>query len=110
MSKIQVHILILFQFRGVQLGAGKDKESQIQQCKQEEKDRMWKQICICIGVCKRRPVVGLYLAGLFALHDLEDCVFESVVDKGCGCGLHVLLHQCAGQCRCSEQCCGLVWL
>lgn len=55
------------------------------------------------AVCKtENPFVGLYLAGLFALHDLEDGVFESVVDKGCGCGLHVLLHQCAGQCGRSE--------
>lgn len=39
---------------------------------------------------------SLYLAGLFALHDLEDGIFESVVDKWRRRGLHVLLHQCAG--------------
>lgn len=54
-------------------------------------------------------LAGVYLAGLFALHDFEDGVFERVVDEGCCCGLHVLLHQCAGQCSRSEQCCGLIW-
>lgn len=54
-------------------------------------------------------MVGLYLAGLFALHDLKDGVFESVVDEGRGRGLHVLLHQRAGQCGRSEQCRGLIW-
>lgn len=38
-----------------------------------------------------------YLAGLLALHDLEDGVFERVVDKGGGRGLHVLLHQGTGE-------------
>ena len=46
---------------------------------------------------------GHYLAGLLALHDLEDGFFEGVVDKGRGCGLHVLLHQRAGQRGRSEQ-------
>lgn len=39
---------------------------------------------------------SLYLAGLLALHNLEDGIFEGVVDKWCRRGLHVLLHQCAG--------------
>lgn len=63
----------------------------------------------CSECVREEAFVGLYLTGLFALHDLEDGVFESVVDEGCGCGLHVLLHQRAGQCGRSEQCCGFVW-
>lgn len=50
-----------------------------------------------------------YLAGLLALHDLEDGVFEGVVDKGRSRGLHVLLHQSAGEGGRSEQCRGLIW-
>lgn len=51
-----------------------------------------------------------HLAGLLALHDLEDGVFECVVDEGRRRGLHVLLHQGAGQGGRSEQCGGFIWL
>lgn len=54
-------------------------------------------------------VLCVYLAGLLALHDLEDGVFEGVVNEGCGRGLHVLLHQRAGQRGRSEQGRRLVW-
>lgn len=63
----------------------------------------------CSESVRERAFAGLYLTGLFALHDLKDGIFESVVDKGRGCGLHVLLHQSAGQRGRSEQCCGFVW-
>lgn len=49
-----------------------------------------------------------HLAGLLALHDPEDGVLEGVVHKGRGRGLHVLLHQRAGQGGGAEECGGLV--
>lgn len=59
---------------------------------------------------KTPPPPSLYLAGLLALHDPEDGVFESVVDKRRRRGFHVLLHQRAGERGRSEQRRRLVWL
>lgn len=61
------------------------------------------------GEPKNPPPPSLYLARLFALHDLEDGVFESVVDKRRRRGFHVLLHQRAGERGRSEQRRRLVW-
>lgn len=49
------------------------------------------------------------LAGLLALHNFKNGVFEGMVDKGRGCSLHVLLHQCAGQSGGSEKSGGFIW-
>lgn len=49
------------------------------------------------------------LAGLLALHNLKNGVFEGMMDEGRGCSLHVLLHQCAGQCGGTEQSGGFIW-
>lgn len=63
----------------------------------------------CFGLIEMRlACVSIYLAGLLALHDLEDGVFECVVDKGGRRGLHVLLHQGAGEGGRSEQCRGFI--
>lgn len=96
MRQVQVHILILLQFRRVQL-KGKQMYEVSKKCKMG-----WLKIQNNVPQVNLKqwtllhPPPSLYLAGLFALHDLEDGVFESVVDKWCRRGLHVLLHQRAG--------------
>lgn len=49
-----------------------------------------------------------YLTGLSRLHDLQDGVFQSVVNEWSGCGLHVLLHQGTGQSGGTKKSCSFI--
>lgn len=111
MRQVQVHVLVLLQFRRVQLGGGgggiqeKLFKSDVWSLQDLQNGMICAELVILLWrhrtmyhrntwVNLRPP--SLYLAGLFALHNLEDGIFEGVVDKWCRRGLHVLLHQCAG--------------
>lgn len=59
----------------------------------------------CSGVTEPRH----HLTGLLALHDLQNGVLQNMQDEGCGGGLHILLHERAGQGGGSEQRSGLIW-
>lgn len=52
--------------------------------------------------------INQYLTGLSRLHDLQDGVFQSVVNERSGCGLHVLLHQGTGQSGGAKKSCSFV--